>query len=226
MNKAQKELYKYKDEKYASFQAKLMPGIDEKNVMGVRVPNVRKIAKKMVEDNEYKDFLNELPHKYYDENMLHVLVISNIKDYDECIKHTEIFLPYVDNWAVCDILSPKCFKKHKDDLIKKIKKWIKSKKVYTCRFGLEMLMSFYLDEDFKPEYLDLASNIHSKEYYVNMMIAWLFATALAKQWGATIPYIENNKLDVWVHNKTIQKAIESYRISDSQKEYLRKYKRK
>lgn len=226
MNKIQKELYKYKDEKYAIFQHGLIPGTDIKDFIGVRVPNLRKIAKKLIEEDNYKNFLQDLPHKYYEENILHGIIISNIKDYDECIKYTETFLPYVDNWAVCDIFSPKCFKKNKDKLIKKIEKWSKSKKVYTCRFGLEMLMTFYLDDDFKKEYLLMPTSIHSNEYYVNMMIAWFLATALAKQWDATIPYIKNNKLDVWVHNKTIQKAIESYRISDKQKEYLRSLRRK
>lgn len=225
MNKIQKELFKYKDDKYAEFEVSLTPGIKKSSVIGVRVPSVRKIAKEFIKDKDCDKFLDELPHKYFDENMLHCVLISFIKDYDECIRRIEEFLPYVDNWAVCDIMSPKCFKKNRDDLLKKIKKWIKSKHTYTCRFGVEMLMSHYLDEDFDPEYLKLVSKIRSKEYYVNMMLAWYYATALAKKWDETIVYLQENKLDVWVHNKTIQKAIESYRISDKQKKYLRTLKR-
>lgn len=225
MNKIQKILFKYKDAKYAEFSASLTPGINKSNVIGVRVPNIRKIAKEFINDKDCAKFLDELPHLYFDENMLHCVLISNIKDYDECIRRIEEFLPYVDNWAVCDIMSPKCFKKHKDELLKNIKKWIKSKHTYTCRFAIEMLMSHYLDEDFNPKYLELVSEVHSKEYYVNMMIAWYYATALAKKWDETIIYLQDLKLDTWVHNKTIQKAIESNRITDSKKEYLKTLKR-
>ena len=225
MNEIQKKLFEYKDEKYAKFQQTLIPGSDESLFIGVRVPNVRKIAKEVVTNNQDKDFLDKLPHKYYDENLLHSVILSQRKDYEECLKRLDAFLPYVDNWAVCDTLKPNCFKKHKKELLPEIKKWISSKHTYTCRFGVDMLMTFYLDEDFKAEYLKLPSKIHSKEYYVNMMIAWYYATALAKQWNDTIVYLENNKLDTWVHNKTIQKAIESYRITQDEKEYLRSLRR-
>lgn len=225
MNKIQKTLYKYQDLKYAQFESTLTPGVDKSLFIGVRVPNIRMIAKEFEKDVKYLDFLNELPHKYFDENMLHCVLISNIKDYGECLKRIEEFLPYVDNWAVCDIMSPKCFKKNKVDLIKHIKRWMKSKSTYTIRFAIEMLMSHFLDEDYQKEYLDLVAVIRSKEYYVNMMIAWFFATALAKQYNDSIKYLEENKLDIWTHNKTIQKAIESYRISDIQKNYLRTLKR-
>lgn len=225
MNKIQNTLFKYADKKYAKFQSTLTPGVELSSFIGVRVPDVRRIAKEFINDPDCGRFLDELPHKYFDENMLHCVLISNIKDYNECLKRIDEFLPYVDNWAVCDIMSPKCFKKHKVELYPKIKKWIKSKDTYTCRFGIEMLMSHYLDEDFKIEYLEVVSKVRSKEYYVNMMIAWFFATALAKRWDETIIYIEENKLDVWTHNKTIQKAIESYRINDEQKKYLRNLKR-
>ena len=225
MNKVQKILFTYKDEEYAQFQSKLTPGVEKCSFIGVRVPDVRKIGKEFINDKDCPKFLDELPHKYYDENMLHCVLISYIKDYDECIRRIDEFLPYVDNWAVCDIMSPKCFKKHKDDLLINIKRWIKSKHTYTCRFAIEMLMSHYLDDDFKEEYLKLPSKIHSKEYYVNMMIAWYYATALTKKWDETIIYLEENRLDVWVHNKTIQKAIESLRIDDKQKQYLRTLKR-
>ncbi len=224
MKSITKLLFELRDEEYAKFQAKLTPSVNPKLFIGVRVPEVRKLAKLLKDDVSAKKFLKELPHKYYDENMLHGLLISEIKDYDTAIYETNRFLPYVDNWAVCDIMSPKVFKKHKIELINIIKKWIKSKETYTIRFGIEMLMSHYLDEDFKIEYLDIVSKIRSKEYYVNMMIAWFFATALAKQWESAISYIENDSLDKWVHNKTIQKAIESYRITDKQKEYLKTLK--
>lgn len=219
-----KKLYELADEKYADFQAKLTPNVDRNLFIGVRVPNVRKLAKEIYKSGQYDDFLKELPHKYYDENMLHGLLISEIKDYEEAISETDKFLPYVDNWAVCDIMSPKVFKKHKAALIEKIIEWSNSNESYTIRFGIEMLMSHYLDDDFKIEYLEIPAAVRSEEYYVNMMIAWFFATALTKQWDATISYIENSKLQKWTHNKTIQKAIESYRISDEQKVYLRTLK--
>lgn len=220
-----KKLFELQDKEYAKFQCKLTPGIEENKVIGVRVPEVRKLAKEYFKDKEAKEFLNTLPHEYYDENMLHGLLISEIKDYELCIKEIDKFLPFVDNWAVCDIMSPKIFKKHKEELIKKIREWVKSKHTYTCRFGIEMLMSHYLDEDFKKEYLEIPAKVHLEEYYVQMMIAWFFATALAKKWNETIPYLENNILDTWAHNKTIQKAKESYRITDEQKEYLKSLKR-
>lgn len=226
MDKIQKELFNLRDEKYAEFQAKLTPSVSPELFIGVRVPEVRKLAKKIYKEQIAKDFIKKLPHKYYDENMLHGLIISESNDYDKTINEVDRFLPYVDNWSVCDIMSPKVFKKNKDKLIDKIKEWAKSSKTYTCRFGLEMLMSHYLDDDFKKEYLEIPAKVLSDEYYVNMMIAWFFATALAKQWDSTIPIIENKKLGKWVHNKTIQKAIESRRITEEQKRYLRSLKLK
>ena len=169
--------------------------------------------------------MKDLPHEYYDENLLHSLLLSEMKDYDACIEAVDTFLPYVDNWAVCDTISPKIFKKNKTALLVKIKEWSLSKKTYTCRFGIKMLMSYFLDEDFKAEYLEIPLSVNSEEYYVRMMIAWFFATALAKKWDATIKYIEDQRLDRWTHNKTIQKARESKRITASQKEYLRSLKR-
>jgi len=226
MNSIQKDLFSYRDQKYAEFQRKLTPGIDQDSFIGVRVPILKNYAKQIKDEKIIYDFLNELPHKYYDENMLHSVILSTkIKDYDECLKLVNEFLPYVDNWAVCDILSPKCFSKNIDKLIKEIKVWSKSKHVYTCRFGIEMLMSFYLDENFKEEYLNIPSKIRSNEYYVNMMLAWFYATALVKKWDETIIYLKDNRLDTWIHNKTIQKSIESYRISDKQKTYLKTLKR-
>lgn len=225
MTEIQKRLFELSDKKYADFQAKLTPTVEKEKFIGVRVPNVRKLAKEYIKDENHKEFLSALPHKYYDENMLHGLLVSEIKDYDECIRQTDIFLPFVDNWAVCDIMSPKVFKKNKQKLLPEILRWISSNKTYTCRFGIEMLMSHFLDSDFKPEHLKAVAKVKSDEYYVNMMIAWFFATALAKQWDETVKYIENGVLDTWVHNKTISKAVESYRITDSQKEYLRGLKK-
>ena len=221
----QKELFKLQDIKYRDFQVKLIPTVDSTSIIGVRTPDLRNLAKELVKSNNYSSFLDELPHKYFDENQLHAFIISELKNYDESIKYIDKFLPYIDNWATCDQLSPKAFKKNHDRLLESIKNWIKSDKTYTIRFGAGILMQHYLDEEFKPEYLKWISNIKSDEYYVNMMIAWYFATALAKQYETAIPYIENQKLSTWVHNKTIQKAIESYRITENQKEYLKSLKK-
>lgn len=220
----QNRLFELQDKEYADFQAKLTPNVPRERFIGVRVPHVRKLAKEYIKDSEHTAFMKELPHKYYDEDMLHGLLISEIKDYDECICELEAFLPFVDNWAVCDIMSPKCFKKNKDRLIEKIKEWTSSDKTFTCRFGMEMLMSHYLDDDFKREYLQIPAGIESGEYYVNMMTAWFFATALAKRWEETVPYIEKKRLSPRTHNKAIQKACESYRITPEQKGYLRTLK--
>ena len=224
--KIQKELFALQDKEYMRFLSKLTPNISEDTIIGVRIPEIRKLAKKLVKNNEYEDFLKELPHKYYDENLLHGAIISENKDFENCIELLNSFLPFVDNWAVCDTISPKIFKKHKKELIEKIKEWSQSDKTYTCRFGVEMLMTHFLDEDFKKEYLEMVANIHSEEYYVKMVVAWFFATALAKQWDYAVIYLENNRLDVWVHNKTIQKARESLRILEDKKGYLKGLKRK
>ena len=220
------ELFKLQDKEYRDFQVKLIPGKDINSVIGVRTPELRKYAKKIFKENDYISFLNDLPHKYFDENQLHAFIISEIKDYDKCISYINSFLPYVDNWATCDQMSPKVFKKNHDKLIEQIRIWMECNDTYTIRFGIGMLMQHYLDEDFKEEYLQLVANIKADEYYVNMMRAWYFATALAKQYSKTIKYLEEQKLDIWTHNKTIQKAIESYRISLDKKEYLRSLKKK
>lgn len=219
--KIYKELQALKEKEYADFQAKLVPTIEPSTILGIRVPKLRALAKSYIRDQEYQVFLDSLPHNYYDENMLHAILISEMKDYDKCINRLEAFLPYVDNWAVCDIMSPKLFKRYREDLMTRIKVWMASEETYTIRFGLGMLMTHFLDEDFRPEYLDMASNIRSDEYYVNMMIAWFFATALAKQWEVSLPYIEDKRLDDWTHKKAIQKARESLRISKEKKEYLK-----
>lgn len=217
-------LFALKDEKYKEFQKKLIPTVDENTVIGVRTPVLRKYAKDVSGTPGAVIFMQTLPHEYYEENNLHGMLIETMKDYDECIAYLDEFLPYVDNWATCDLISPRVFKKHKDELLVKIKEWMASDRVYTIRFGMEMLMTHFLDENFKPEYLGMAADVHSEEYYVNMMIAWFFATALAKQYEASLPYIENHCMDRWTHNKTIQKAIESYRITDEQKRYLKSLK--
>ena len=217
----QEELFAIQDTSYGDFQSNLIPNITRELFIGVRVPEARKLAKRIAKEPEASKFLRDLPHKYYDENILHALLISEMKDYDACIKEADRFLPYVDNWAVCDIMSPKIFKKNKAPLLEKIKEWAASEKTYTSRFGIEMLMSHFLDDDFKPEYLEIPASVHSEEYYVRMMIAWFFATALAKQWDTTIKFIEDHRLDKWTHNKAIQKARESRRITTKQKEYLK-----
>lgn len=217
-------LLKLQDKDYQIFQSKLIPTIDSDRMIGVRTPELRKYAKKIIKENKYKEFLNNLPHKYFDENQLHAFLISEIKDYEECITYINKFLPYIDNWATCDQMSPKIFRNNTDKLISQIKVWISSKDTYTIRFGIGMLMHYYLDDNFKKEYLKIVAKIKSDEYYVKMMQAWFFATALAKQYDETMLYVKNRKLDTWVHNKTIQKAIESYRITVEQKEELKSLK--
>ena len=222
--KAQELLFQLQDKGYRDFQSKLIPTIPVETIIGVRIPTIRKLAKEYGKNPESVEFLKQLPHTYYDENILHALLVADIKDYEVCVKEVERFLPYVDNWAVCDIFSPKVFRKNKDKLIDKIREWTASEHPYTCRFGMEMLMTHFLDEDFREEYLEIPAAVHSGKYYVNMMIAWFYATALAKQWDAAIGYIEKKCLDPWTHNKTIQKARESYRITREQKEYLKTLK--
>ncbi|MGP1588078.1 MAG: DNA alkylation repair protein [Treponemataceae bacterium] len=229
MTKIQQILFENQDKEYASFQARLTPGICIESFIGVRVPKLRKIAKDIVtnSDIDLQEFLENLPHKYYDENMLHSILISQMKDYENVVAKIEKFLPYIDNWAVCDILNPKIFKKHKKELFERIKIWTNSDKTYTIRFGIEMLMIYFLDEDFNPRYLEIPASVKNCQYYVKMMIAWFFAESLVKHWDDTIVYLESHKLyqdDFWVHNKTIQKALESYRIDDAKKTYLRSLK--
>ena len=215
------ELFRMQDEAYRDFQGKLIPTVDPENVIGVRTPELRKYAKQLARREDIRGFLDALPHKYFDEYQLHAFIISEIKDYDVCMEEVNRFLPFVDNWATCDLPAPKCFAKHREELLPEIRSWIASGETYTIRYGIGLLMSFYLDEAFEPEYLELAAGVRSEEYYVNMMIAWYLATALAKQWEATIPYLEERRLPEWVHRKTIQKAVESYRITPEQKVYLK-----
>lgn len=217
-------LFELKDKKYKEFHSKLVPNIEPDTMIGIRTPAMRKLAKELAKQPEYMEYIHMLPHNYYEENNLHGFLIDNMKDYTECMAAVNEFLPYVDNWATCDSMSPKVFKIHLLELLEQIKIWIASDHTYTIRFGIKMLMTHFLDEEFKEEYLEWVADIRSEEYYVNMMIAWYFATALAKQMEATMPYIEEKRLDVWTHNKAIQKAVESYRISTEQKEYLKTLK--
>ena len=217
-------LYALQDTKYRDFQGKLIPTIDPKAIIGVRTPDLRTLAKELAKQEDIGTFLDTLPHTYFDENQLHAFILSELKDYDQCIVRVNDFLPYIDNWATCDQLSPKAFKKHKTELLKEIKNWLKSDKTYTVRFAVGMLMQHYLDDDFNTAYPKLVATIKSDEYYINMMRAWYFATALAKQYDAIIPYIEQKKLDLWTHSKAIQKAVESYRITPEQKEYLKTFR--
>lgn len=222
MNDLQKKLFELQDIAYRDFHSRLIPNIDKDRVIGIRIPVLRKFAKTFAKSDAAASFLLDLPHFYYEENNLHMMLITALNDYDTCLSQIRHFLPYIDNWATCDFPAPKCFAAHKAELLPFILQWISSPKPYTIRYGVGMLMRLYLEEDFSPEYLTLVCNIHSEEYYVNMMIAWYFATALAKQWDATIPYLKNRTLPAWVHKKTIQKAIESNRITAEQKAYLRK----
>ena len=214
-------LIEYKDDKYKEFQSKLVPNIDKDTIIGVRTPNMKRIAKNVFGTHEANEFLREVPHKYYEENLVHMFIISMIKDFDLCIQELNFFLPYVDCWPVSDQSSPKVFHKMHDKLIEIVNNWIQSEHVYTSRYGMRILMNEYLDDDFKMEYLDLIANKKGDDYYLKMMQAWYFATALAKKYEETIPYFENHLLDSFVFKKAIQKALESYRVSDSHKEYLK-----
>ena len=225
-NEIQDLLFSLQDEKYREFHSKLIPTIDPDKIIGVRTPVLRKQVKELAKRPDIHEYMMTLPHTYYEENNLHAFLIEQIKDYEECVRRLEEFLPYVDNWATCDSMTPKVFKKHKGELLEKISVWLASDHVYTIRFGIEMLMKFYLDEDFDERYLEWVAAVRSEEYYVNMMIAWYFATALAKQYEATLPYIVESRLADWTHNKAIQKAVESYRITPEQKVYLKSLKRK
>ncbi len=218
------KLFSLRDEKYAEFQGKLIPTVEEETIIGVRTPDLRKYAKELAGTDLAEAFLQDLPHSYFEENQLHAFVISETKDFQLCVEQVSRFLPYVDNWATCDQLSPRIFKKHREELSEQIDKWLASKATYTVRFAIGMLMEHFLEADFTKKLPEKVAGIRSEEYYINMMKAWYFATALAKQYEAVIPFIENRKLDTWSHNKAIQKSIESRRISPAQKEYLKSLK--
>lgn len=218
------ELFRLQDKNYAAFNSKLLPTVETDRIIGVRTPELRILAKKLIKDKDINLFLTSLPHQYFDENQLHTFVISQEKDFDKCIAEIETFLPFIDNWATCDQLSPKVFKKEPEKLLPYICTWIKSDKVYTVRFAIGMLMQHFLDERFDTKYADMVAAIRTEEYYINIMIAWYFATALAKQYNFILPYLEGKKLDDWTHNKTIQKILESNRITSEQKDYLKTLK--
>ena len=220
----EKLLFEKRDEKYREFNSKLIPSVLKENVIGVRTPVLRQIAKDVFRSGDYEAFLNSLPHKYFEENNLHAFIIEQIKDFDECVGRLEKFLPYVDNWATCDSMTPKVFARHKKELLERIDIWLKSEHTYTVRFGIKMLMNYFLDEDFDEKYLETVSKIRSDEYYINMMSAWYFATALAKQYDNAIKYIENRVLDKDVHKMTIQKAVDSFRIRDERKAYVKMFR--
>lgn len=218
------QLFAMQDLGYRDFHAKLVPNLSKEKIIGVRIPVLRKFAKEFSNDPRAAEFIKVLPHKYYEENNLHAFVIEQIKDYGECAAEVSRFLPFVDNWATCDSLSPKVFGKHKAELLSKIDGWMASEETYEVRFGIEMLMTHFLEGEFKPEYLAKVAAVKSEEYYVNMMAAWFFATALAKQYAAALPLFEKKRLDPWVHNKAIQKAVESFRVTDEHKQYLKQLK--
>jgi len=218
------ELFRMRDEGYARLQTKILPTLPAEGIIGVRTPALRAFAKSVSKDKDIDAFLSNLPHRYFEENQLHAFVISLEKDFDKCIAEVETLLPFVDNWAACDQLSPKAFKKEPEKLLPYMRTWIKSDKPYTVRFAIGMLMQHFLDERFDTKYTDMVAEIRSEEYYVNMMIAWYFATALAKQYESARPYLEEKRLADWAHNKAIQKSVESYRITDEQKAYLKTLK--
>ena len=220
-------LLKNQDLQYKKFHSSLMPTINPQSIIGIKVPVLRNYTKELLKKyatQSFIPFFKDLPHQYYEENNIHAFLIEKINNYDECLFQLEQFLPYIDNWATCDMLNPKVFSKNKDKLLNKINEWIKSSHTYTIRFGIGMLMRYFLDKDFNSSYLELVYSIKSEEYYVNMMKAWFFATALTKQYDATLPIIQNKKLDTWTHNKAIQKAIESFRVPAEHKQYLKTLK--
>lgn len=218
------ELFRMRDVDYALLQAKIIPTVAADRIIGVRTPALRAFAKDLYKDRDKEDFLSCTPHQYFDEDQLHAFVISLEKDFDKCIAEADAFLPFIDNWATCDQLSPKAFKREPEKLLQYIQSWIKSDQTYTVRFAIGMLMRHFLDERFEVGYADMVAEVKSEEYYINMMIAWYFATALAKQYDRIVPYLEGKCLDGWVHNKAIRKSVESYRITDEQKAYLKTLK--
>ena len=224
MTDLQKILFSMADEKYRDFQSGLMPTVPKEKIIGIRTPVLRKFAKEFSETPQAEEFLKNLPHYYYEENNLHAFLLEFITDYEKAAEKVTEFLPFVDNWATCDSMSPKIFRKHKAELPEQIEKWLLAEDTYSVRFGIKMLMEHFLDKDFSAEYPERVAEIKSEEYYIRMMQAWYFATALAKQYDSVLPFIRERKLERWTHNKAIQKAAESYRITDEQKAYLRKFK--
>ena len=226
MTDIQKRLFAMQDKGYRSFNSKLIPNVDKETVIGVRIPMLRKYAKEIYNTDVARKFLSALPHKYFEENNLHAFLIEQTDDFGTCVKALNAFLPYVDNWATCDSMRPKCFRRNKDLLLEQIDKWLDATHPYTVRFGIEQLMLYCLDEDFDEKYMERISRIKSDDYYVNMMSAWYFATALSVRFDTALAYLTGEKLTPFVHNKTIRKAVESYRITREQKEILRSLTRK
>ncbi|QTE72172.1 DNA alkylation repair protein [Clostridiales bacterium FE2011] len=224
IQETREKLSSLQDLKYRDMQVRIIPSVKPESIIGVRTPELRKMAKELAQSQEIGVFLENLPHKFFEENQLHAFIVSGMKDYRECLGTLNRFLPYVDNWATCDQMSPRVFKKHRPELMESIRGWLGSAETYTIRFGIGMLMEHYLDEDYNPACPEMVAAVRSEEYYVNMMIAWYFATALAKQYEAVLPFITEHRLDTWTHNKAIQKAIESFRITPEQKEYLKSLK--
>lgn len=220
------QLYSLKDEQYKSFQSKLIPSINPDTMIGVRTPQLKKIAAAMVKEGKYQEFLQELPHAYFEENQIHGFIIAGIKEWKECVKEVNYFLPYVDNWATCDQLNPIIFKSYRSELLHEIFGWLKAKEEYTVRFGIKMLMDHFLEEGFSLSYSTMVSQVVREEYYIRMMVSWYFATALAKQYHLILPFFTEKRLELWVHNKALQKAVESRRIGKEKKEYLKTLKRK
>ncbi len=218
-------LFELQDTDYKVFHSKLMPTVDTDRIIGVRVPDLRKLSKELFRDGTGMQFIKNLPHKYYEEDNIHAFIVEQIKDFEICLAETEKFIPFIDNWATCDMFSPKVFSKHTDVIFEKSLEWIKSDNTYVVRYGIGMLMRYFLDERFNPDILRIVAAVKSEEYYINMMIAWFFATALAKQYDDTVVFLQENRLPLWVHNKTIQKAVESNRIANETKEYLRTLKK-
>lgn len=223
-NEIRDALFSLQDPEYRDFQGKLIPSQECVSMIGVRTPELRRLAKMFAGREDISEFLDDLPHQYFDENQLHAFIISGIKDYEKCVREVVRFLPYVDNWATCDQMSPKVFGKHRKEVAELAGVWIRSDHTYTVRFGIKMLMEHFLNEDFDLMYPEIVARVRSEEYYIRMMAAWYFATALAKQYDAVLPFIENRRLDPWTHNKTIQKAVESYRVTPEHKEYLKSLK--
>ena len=224
LNDVQQILFRHQDAVYGDFFAKLLPTVPRETIIGIRSPEYRKIVKEIGEDPVIPEFLAALPHRWMEENFLHVALINRMKDFDECVAELDRFMPFIDNWAVNDAVNPACFRKHREKLMGKVQEWIASEAAYTRRCGMRILLANYLDGDFRPEVLDLPADLRSDEYYVNIMTAWLFAEALVKQWDTAVTYIENRRLDPWTHNKAIQKACESYRVPEERKVYLRTLK--
>ena len=221
MTELQKKLFALQDESYRAFQRKLIPNIDPETIIGVRTPELRRLAKAVPDE-----FRQELPHRFFEENQLHAFSLENMKDFGTTVEAVDAFLPCINNWATCDQLAPKVFRKHRAELLPYIRRWLESEHPYTVRYAVKMLMDHFLDRDFEISYPELVISVQSDDYYVRMMVAWYFATALAKQYDTVLPFLTENRLEKWIHNKTIQKAVESYRISREQKELLKQYRRK